>query len=104
MSALPALSATLLCRRSKILHRPILPQRRRRQRGRPYNYRPVQYLQPSCTNRVPALALCPGHAFWLDLLDRKVITPVQALAEFSESPENYAAVIGTIENGFFFSV
>ena len=45
-----------------------------------------------------------GYAFWLDLLDRKVINKVDVLAEFSESPENYAAVIGSIENGFLYSV
>lgn len=44
-----------------------------------------------------------GLNFWVDLLDRKVITVSQALAEFSESPENYAAVIGQIENGFYFA-
>lgn len=45
-----------------------------------------------------------GHAFWLDLLERQVITPVQTLAEFSESPENYAAVIGSIKDGFFYAM
>ena len=45
-----------------------------------------------------------GHAFWLDLLERQVITPVQALAEFSESPENYAAVIADIRDGFFYAM
>ncbi len=44
-----------------------------------------------------------GHAFWLDLLDRNVLTPSQTLAEFSESPENYAAVIGSIQDGFFYA-
>ena len=45
----------------------------------------------------------PGLNFWVDLLDRHVLTSAQVLAEFSESPENYAAVIGQIENGFYFS-
>lgn len=45
----------------------------------------------------------PGLDFWVDLLDRHVITVSEALAGFSESNENYAAVIGQIENGFYFS-
>ena len=45
----------------------------------------------------------PGLDFWVDLLDRHVITVSEALAGFSESTENYAAVIGQIENGFYFA-
>lgn len=43
-----------------------------------------------------------GYAYWVGLLDRVAATPAQLLAAFSESPENQAAVIGTIDNGFVF--
>lgn len=43
-----------------------------------------------------------GFAFWVDILDRAAATPAQVLAAFSESPENQAALIGTISNGFVF--
>lgn len=39
-----------------------------------------------------------GMAFWTDLLERGM-TPAQVLTGFSESPENQAAVIGSIQNG-----
>lgn len=41
-----------------------------------------------------------GYAFWLDVLDRHAVSRAQVLAEFSESPENQAALIGVIGNGF----
>eukprot|EP01030_Chromulinospumella_sphaerica_P009147 gene9147-8958_t len=41
-----------------------------------------------------------GYAFWLGVLDRNAVTRAQVLAEFSESPENQAALIGVIGNGF----
>lgn len=40
-----------------------------------------------------------GVKFWNDALDSKMITQAQALAMFSESPENQAALIGVIEGG-----
>lgn len=43
-----------------------------------------------------------GYAFWVAILDRMAATPAQVLAAFSESPENQAALIGTIDNGFVF--
>lgn len=41
-----------------------------------------------------------GFAFYLDLLDRKVITVADMLADISESPENKAALVGATQNGF----
>lgn len=43
-----------------------------------------------------------GLAFWTDLLERGM-TPAQVLTGFSESPENQAAVIGTIQNGILYT-
>ena len=40
-----------------------------------------------------------GFAFWLDILDRNALSQAEVLAEFSESAENQAQVIGAIENG-----
>ena len=44
-----------------------------------------------------------GFNFWTDLLDRGIMTTAEVLRDFSESPENYAAVIGQIENGFYYA-
>lgn len=43
-----------------------------------------------------------GYDFWVGVLDKGLISPAQALAAFSESPENQLALIGTISNGFPF--
>jgi hypothetical protein len=40
-----------------------------------------------------------GQAFWRDVLDRHLATVADVLVKFSESPENVAALIGTMENG-----
>ena len=40
-----------------------------------------------------------GQAFWRDVLDRHLATVADVLVKFSESPENVAALVGTIENG-----
>jgi len=44
-----------------------------------------------------------GLAFWSELLDRKAVTVADVLVGFSESPENQAALIGKIENGFVYA-
>lgn len=44
-----------------------------------------------------------GFAFYLGLLDQKVITVTDLLADISESPENKAALVGAISNGFSYS-
>jgi len=40
-----------------------------------------------------------GQAFWTGVLDKHLATLADVLVHFSESPENVAALIGTIENG-----
>ena len=40
-----------------------------------------------------------GYDYWTGLLDHNLISKVVALAQFSESPENQAGVIGVIQNG-----
>jgi hypothetical protein len=40
-----------------------------------------------------------GEAFWRDVLDRRVATVADVLVKFSESPENVAALVGTIQDG-----
>lgn len=40
-----------------------------------------------------------GYDYWTGLLDHNQISKVVALAQFSESPENQAGVIGVIQNG-----
>ena len=44
-----------------------------------------------------------GFAFWNDVLDRKLITVPELLAQFSESAENQAALNGVIGQGFEYS-
>ena len=44
-----------------------------------------------------------GFAFWNDVLDRKLITVPELLAQFSESAENQAALNGVIGQGFAYS-
>lgn len=40
-----------------------------------------------------------GFAYWLDILNRRILTPAQVLAAFSESPENKGRVLSDIANG-----
>jgi hypothetical protein len=40
-----------------------------------------------------------GQAFWTNALDQHLATVAEVLVKFSESPENVAALVGTIENG-----
>jgi hypothetical protein len=44
-----------------------------------------------------------GFNWWLDILDRHATTQANVLAEFGESAENQAALIGSIGNGFIFT-
>ncbi|MYM69292.1 DUF4214 domain-containing protein [Pseudoduganella sp. FT55W] len=44
-----------------------------------------------------------GTKYWLDILDTHALTQAQVLAFFGESPENQAALIGSIGNGFTFT-
>jgi Tol biopolymer transport system component len=40
-----------------------------------------------------------GYAFWLDALNNNIVSQASVLAQFSDSPENQAQVIGAIQNG-----
>jgi uncharacterized delta-60 repeat protein len=44
-----------------------------------------------------------GFAFWLDLLDNHKTSLGSVLIGFSESPENYALLVGSIQNGIAFT-
>lgn len=45
-----------------------------------------------------------GFQYWTDLLNHGLITPEHTLAEFSESPENQAALTGVVNAGFAFTL
>jgi hypothetical protein len=45
-----------------------------------------------------------GFAFWQNVLDTNAATRAQVLAGFSESNENQANVIGSIQDGFFYTL
>ena len=66
----------------------------------PDNLSLVTRMYGNVLDRVPDQA---GLDYWVDLLDRDIISRADALRGFSESAENYAAVIGQIENGFYFT-
>lgn len=44
-----------------------------------------------------------GYEYWLDLLNRELITAADMLAMFSESPENQSAMAAVIGNGFAYT-
>jgi hypothetical protein len=44
-----------------------------------------------------------GLSYWVGSLDNHLITPVDALAYFSESPENQQNVIQVIGHGFTYT-
>lgn len=44
-----------------------------------------------------------GYAYWLDILNRRVLTPAQVLAAFAESPENKTRVLSDITNGILYT-
>lgn len=43
-----------------------------------------------------------GKAFWIDAIDHGGLERAQVLSYFSESPENVAALVGSVGNGFDF--
>ena len=45
-----------------------------------------------------------GLKYWVDLLNGQHSTPAHVLVEFSESPENQAALVGVIDAGFWFKL
>jgi hypothetical protein len=44
-----------------------------------------------------------GQAFWIDVLDRHALSVADVLIQFSESPENVAALTGVVQNGCIIS-
>lgn len=65
----------------------------------PSNRALVDNFYQNVLHRLPDAA---GYDYWVGILDKLAATPAQVLAAFSESPENQAALIGTIGNGFVF--
>jgi hypothetical protein len=45
-----------------------------------------------------------GQAFWTGLLDRHVLSVADVLVQFSESPENVAALTGVMQNGIHYQL
>ena len=66
----------------------------------PTNAELVSRLYQNILDRAPDPV---GFAFWNDVLDRKLITVPELLTQFSESPENQAALNGVIGQGFAYS-
>jgi hypothetical protein len=66
----------------------------------PSNVDLVNRYYQNVLHRTPDAA---GAAFWISTLDKGVLTAAQVLEQFSESPENQAALIGVIGNGFVYS-
>jgi len=63
----------------------------------PSNATLVNLLYSNVLHRAPDAA---GAAYWLDVLNKGLASQAAVLASFSDSPENYAQVIGAIQNGF----
>jgi Ca2+-binding RTX toxin-like protein len=57
----------------------------------------VTALYANALNRTPD---AEGYAYWMDALDRGVATREQLMIDFSESAENKAQVLASIQNGF----
>lgn len=45
-----------------------------------------------------------GQAFWTDVLDRHAVSIADVLIQFSESPENVAALTGVMQNGIHYQL
>lgn len=56
----------------------------------------VTHLYANVLHRAPDAG---GAAFWTKLLDQHTLSVAQVLREFSESPENVAALVGVVQNG-----
>jgi hypothetical protein len=57
----------------------------------------VSKLYANVLHRAPDAA---GQAYWLGVLDTGLVSQAGVLASFSDSPENQAQLVGTIQNGF----
>ncbi|WP_348698764.1 S8 family serine peptidase [Duganella fentianensis] len=62
----------------------------------PSNADIVTHLYANVLHRAPDAG---GAAFWTRLLDEHTLNVAQVLREFSESPENVAALVGVVQNG-----
>jgi Tol biopolymer transport system component len=62
----------------------------------PSNAEALTRFYANTLHRAPDAA---GYNFWLTALDANVVSQASVLAQFSESPENQAQVIGQIQNG-----
>jgi hypothetical protein len=63
----------------------------------PSNATLVNLLYSNVLHRAPD---ADGAAYWLNVLNKGLASQAAVLASFSDSPENYAQVIGAIQNGF----
>jgi hypothetical protein len=66
----------------------------------PTNAQIVSKMYDNVLHRTPDQG---GYDFWLGVLDSKGATVAEVLAEFGESNENVAALVGVIGNGFVFT-
>jgi subtilisin family serine protease len=66
----------------------------------PTNAQIVSKLYDNVLHRSPDAA---GYDYWLGVLDRQDASVAEVLAQFGESPENQAALVGVIGNGFVFT-
>lgn len=66
----------------------------------PTNAELVDHLYHNVLHRAPDAG---GAAFWLELLDSHKIDAATALMNFSESPENVAALVGVTQNGITYT-
>lgn len=67
----------------------------------PGNAELVTHMYNNVLHRAPDAG---GAAFWLDLLDSHKIGAAEALKDFSESPENVAALVGVTQNGIGYTL
>lgn len=67
----------------------------------PSNASIVDKLYENVLHRAPEAA---GRDFWLGILDNKLASVAEVLMSFSESPENRAALVGVIGQGFMFDL
>jgi hypothetical protein len=66
----------------------------------PTNAQIISKLYDNVLHRSPDTA---GYDYWVGVLDRHEASVAELLAQFGESPENVAALVGVIGNGFVFT-
>jgi Tol biopolymer transport system component len=65
----------------------------------PANADIVSHMYQNVLHRAPDAG---GAAFWQNVLDNRLASVASVLAQFSESPENKAALVGVMQNGIDF--